>query len=71
MHRQLSIAPTAEGTSLTATIRILQGDGIVVPYASTIDNVSAEALFVSAEPIAVGGAASRSMLVNVIDANED
>ncbi|HEX6640198.1 MAG TPA: hypothetical protein VF215_03755 [Thermoanaerobaculia bacterium] len=62
VHRQLSIAPTAEGTSITATIRILQGDGIVVPYASTIDNVSAEAMFVSAEPIAVGGAASRSML---------
>jgi hypothetical protein len=63
MHRQLSI-PGAE--SITAVVRILEGDGIVVPYASTIDNASAEALFVSGEPISSGGAATRTMLVKAV-----
>jgi len=67
-HRQLSVAQIAAPTpsSSTAVVRILEGDGIVVPYASIIDNVSAEAVFVSGEAISLRGAASRSMLVNAV-----
>ena len=35
----------------TAVVRIVEGDGIAVPYASTVDNITAEALFVSGELI--------------------
>jgi hypothetical protein len=66
MHQQLPIAPVAEGTSVTAVVRILQGDGIVVPYASIIDNTTAEAVFVSGEPIALGGAATVAMLARSV-----
>jgi hypothetical protein len=66
MHRQLAVPPVASADSVTAVIRILEGDGIVVPYASTIDNASAEALFVSGEPISSGGAATRTMLVKAV-----
>lgn len=61
IHRQFAAAPGA-----TAVIRILQGDGIAVPYASTIDNVSAEALFVSGEPVASGGPATLAMLAKAV-----
>ncbi|HEX2060544.1 MAG TPA: hypothetical protein VHK90_07375 [Thermoanaerobaculia bacterium] len=60
LHRQLSI-PTS-----TAIVRILEGDGIVVPYASTIDNGSAEAFFVSGSAISVGGESSRAMLAKAV-----
>lgn len=67
IHRQLSLAQIAEPMpNSTAVVRILEGDGIVVPYASIIDNVSAEAVFVSGEAISLRGSASRSMLANVV-----
>jgi hypothetical protein len=61
IHRQFAAAP-----SITAVVRILEGDGIVVPYASTIDNASAEALFVSGEPISLRGAATLAMLAKTV-----
>jgi hypothetical protein len=68
LHRQLPIAPAAAATSVTAVVRILEGDGIVVAYASTIDNASAEAVFVSGEPISLRGAATLAMLAKTVTA---
>lgn len=65
VHRQLSL-PAA--TSGTAVVRIVEGDGIVVPYASVIHNTSAEAMFVSGPPIAARGADSRTMLLRAVNA---
>jgi hypothetical protein len=71
VHRQLSLAQIGAATpNSTAIVRILQGEGIVVPYASIIDNVSAEAVFVSGEAIASHGAASRNMLVKAVGREE-
>lgn len=68
MHQQFAIAQIgAAAASSTAVVRILEGDGIVVPYASIVDNTSAEAMFVSAEAISLRGATSRSMLANAVD----
>jgi hypothetical protein len=59
-HRQFSLAPPAAG--VTAVVRILEGGGIAVPYASMIDNLTTEAIFVSGEPIGARPAAARTML---------
>ncbi|MDQ3280527.1 MAG: hypothetical protein M3Q69_03860 [Acidobacteriota bacterium] len=67
MHRQIAI-PAAAAAS-TAVVRILQGDGIVVPYASTIDNTSAEALFVSG-PVIAAGEGARAMVMQELMARE-
>ncbi|HEY0157799.1 MAG TPA: hypothetical protein VGF28_10980 [Thermoanaerobaculia bacterium] len=66
VHRQLAVPATTEAGGSTAVIRILQGDGVVIPYASVIDNVSAESLFVSGQPVAVRGAASRGLLARAV-----
>lgn len=49
MHRQVGIQRfTATGFNAgSAEVRILSGDGSIVPYASVIDNVTADAVFVS------------------------
>lgn len=60
IHRQLAIAPASNGT--TAVVRILEGDGIAVPYASLIDNASGEALFVSGPPVSNGPGATSTFL---------
>ncbi|MFP5245480.1 MAG: hypothetical protein ACLGH0_02210 [Thermoanaerobaculia bacterium] len=71
VHQQLSLAQIgAAAANSTAVVRILEGDGIIVPYASIIDNVSAEAVFVSGGPISSRGAASRSMLASVVAGGE-
>jgi NADPH-dependent 2,4-dienoyl-CoA reductase/sulfur reductase-like enzyme len=56
----------ARGEVRLSIVRILEGDGIAVPYASIVDNVSAEAVFVSGQPVAVRGTASRSMLASAV-----
>lgn len=62
-HRQLQLAQLAPGAaSVTATIRLLEGDGVIVPYASIVDNTTAEAIFVSAEATTRSGASARSLL---------
>ncbi|HKO57498.1 MAG TPA: hypothetical protein VJ276_16610 [Thermoanaerobaculia bacterium] len=67
IHRQLSLAQIAgAATSATAVVRIVEGDGIVVPYASIIDNASAEAAFVSGEPISAHGKTTLGMLLGVV-----
>jgi hypothetical protein len=67
VHRQLSLAQMIEpATGVTAVVRILEGDGIAVPYASIIDNVSAEAVFVSGEAISVRSEATRTMLTRTV-----
>lgn len=66
MHRQLPIARPAATGPVTAVVRILEGDGIVVPYASTIENTSAEAFFVTGSPVAARAASSREMLVRAV-----
>jgi hypothetical protein len=53
-------------TGVSAVVRVLQGDGIVVPYASIIDNVSAEALFVSTDAATSRGATARTMLSSIV-----
>jgi hypothetical protein len=68
VHRQLSVPAVDHAAGSTAIIRILEGDGIAVPYASTIDNVSAEAVFVSAEPISLRGGATLAMLARAVTA---
>lgn len=60
-HRQLSVA---DGVS--AMVRILEGDGVIVPYASVVDNVSAEAMFIPADATASRGAAARAMLSRTV-----
>ena len=67
VHRQFSLSQIAgRATSATAVVRILEGDGIVVPYASIIDNTSAEAAFVPAEPISANGESSLRMLARAV-----
>lgn len=71
IHRQLSLAQIGVGPAgSTAIVRILEGDGIVVSYASIIDSMSAEAAFVSGEAISSRGAASRSMLARAVAGGE-
>ena len=62
IHRQLAVA----GTNVTAVFRILEGDGIVVPYASTVDNATAEALFMSGEPVSLRGGETLRMLMQTV-----
>jgi hypothetical protein len=64
IHRQLAIPPSEPG--VTAVVRILEGDGIVVPYASTVDNVTAEAAFVSGEPVSLRGTATLKMVAGTV-----
>jgi hypothetical protein len=64
IHRQLAIPPSEAG--VTAVVRILEGDGLVVPYASTVDNTTAEAAFVSGEPVSLRGAATLKMLAGTV-----
>ena len=59
VHRQLSMTPTDD--AVTSIVRIVAGEGIAVPYASTIDNATAEAMFVSGQPVSSGFGA-RSLL---------
>jgi hypothetical protein len=66
VHRQLALSPVAPTASMTAVVRIVEGDGIAVPYASIVDNTSAEALFVPGEPISVRGAATLTMLAGAV-----
>lgn len=66
-HRQFP--NTAPAAGVTARVRILEGDGIAVPYASTIDNLTAEAMFLSGQPIATRGAAARTTLAGVVTAS--
>lgn len=71
VHRQVSLAQIiAPAASVTAVVRILEGDGIVVPYGSIIDNTTAEAVFVSGEAISARGAATRSMLARAVAIDE-
>ena len=67
VHRQLLIPPADAG--VTAVVRILEGDGIVVPYASIIDNATAEAVFLSGEPISLRGGATLAMLAKTVAAH--
>ncbi|HYC60925.1 MAG TPA: hypothetical protein VEK79_15285 [Thermoanaerobaculia bacterium] len=60
-HRQFRVTGGA-----SAVVRVLQGDGIIVPYASVIDNRSGEALFVSTEPAASAGANALLMLDSMV-----
>ena len=71
VHRQLALGAIAATMDSTAVVRILEGDGIVVPYASIVDNTSAEAVYVSAEAISFNGAASRGMLVTSLRSGID
>jgi hypothetical protein len=64
VHRQLSLS--AVTGAVTAVMRILQGDGIVVPYASIVDNITAEAVFVSGEPISRHGMNGLAMLASTV-----
>lgn len=67
IHQHFSIsdiAATAAGA--TAVVRVVEGDGVVVPYASMIDNSSAEAMFVAGEPVAASGAAARMMISRAV-----
>ena len=61
-HHQFSAAAIGGMDAVSAIVRVLQGDGIVVPYASIIDNVSAEAMFLSAGAAMSRGAAAVAML---------
>jgi hypothetical protein len=65
IHRQLAIPPS--DASVTAIVRILEGDGIVVPYASIVDNATAEAAFVSGEPVSLRGAATLRMVAGAVE----
>lgn len=60
-HQQFSVADGA-----SAMVRILEGDGVIVPYASIVDNVSAEAMFVPADAMASRGTAARAMLSRAV-----
>ncbi len=62
VHRQLAISPMTG--AMTAVVRILEGEGIVVPYASIVDNITAEAVFVSGEAISRQGLNGRLMLLH-------
>lgn len=64
-HRQFSAASMGTGGT-SAVVRVIQGDGIVVPYASVIDNRSGNALFVSTEPATSAGSAARVMLDRMV-----
>lgn len=64
-HRQFSVASMGSGGA-SAVVRVLEGDGIIVPYASVIDNESGEALFVSTEPATSAGASARVMLDSMV-----
>ena len=67
VHHQWSISDLAGiAAGATAVVRVLQGAGVVVPYASMIDNRSAEAIFVAGEPVAAQGAAARIMLSQAV-----
>lgn len=57
VHQQFAAAAGA-----AAIVRIVSGDALVVPYASVVDNVSAEAMFVEAPPIGAQADAARSIL---------
>lgn len=59
-HHQIAVDPAAEAVS--AIVRIREGDGVVVPYGSIIDNETAEALFVPADAASSRGNAARSMM---------
>ena len=62
-HRQFSVVGTSHASAI---VRVLQGDGIIVPYASVIDNRTGEALFVSTEPATSAGAAARVILDKLV-----
>jgi hypothetical protein len=69
-HHQFAAA-TIASEGVTALVRIVEGEGLVVPYASMIDNASAEAMFVSAAPATGGGAAAaRAMLARSVMVSE-
>lgn len=65
-HRQIAIDPEADVVS--AIVGIHQGDGVVVPYGSVIDNTTAEALFIAADPASSQGNDARAMLSSVVQA---
>jgi hypothetical protein len=44
----------------------VEGEGIIVPYASIIDNATAEAIFVPADAATNLGAAARAMLSGAV-----
>jgi len=68
LHRQFAIRGSDSTPTTTAVIRIVEGDGIVVPYGSTIDNTSAEAIFLSAAPILVHPTPTRTLLAATVTA---
>ena len=71
VHHQLSTADVADiDADASALIRIIEGDGVVVPYGSMIDNSTAEAIFVAGQPIAARSGAARAMLVRAVKASE-
>lgn len=71
VHHQLSTADVADiDADASALIRIIEGDGVVAPYGSMIDNSTAEAIFVVGQPIAARGGAARAMLVRAVNASE-
>jgi hypothetical protein len=62
-HRQIHLAQIAPGAmNVTATVRLLEGEGVIVPYASIVDNRTAEAIFVSTDAVTSSGASARSLL---------
>lgn len=66
-HRQFSVATIAgESEDVSAIVNILEGDGIVVPYASIVDNRSAEAIFVPADAATSRGGAAHVMLSRAV-----
>lgn len=67
-HRQFSATSIATGAA-SSVVRVLQGDGIVVPYASVIDNRSGAAMFLSTEPATSRGADARTMLDAITHSN--
>lgn len=71
MHQHFSISDIAEAAAgATVLVRVAEGDGVIVPYGSMIDNTSAEAIFVAGEPVAARGAEARMMLKRAVDGAE-
>lgn len=66
MHQQFSIRTIATSAfdAGAAQLRIISGDGAIVPYASVIDNATADAVFVSGEfpPVTVSQSTERPSL---------
>lgn len=58
--------PVTTSGAVSAIVRIVQGDGIVVPYASIINNTSAEAMFVSASAAKTRSAAAVMLMMDAV-----